>query len=162
MLGIGLKQMWAYKRRLTGTLLAVALGVAFLAGTLLLGDTLRANFDRLFHQANSSSEVLLRSATKVGASGGQDLRAGIDASLLGRVARVPGVAQAEPYVEGNGQLLGSDGAGIGGNGPPTWAANWVPVPSLNPLPAGRRPGSAGRQRGRDQPRRRQDRPPAPG
>jgi len=64
-LGIGLKQVWAYKRRLTGTLLAVALGVAFLAGTLLLGDTLRANFDRLFHQANSTSEVLLRSATSV-------------------------------------------------------------------------------------------------
>src|SRR6516164_7102125 len=113
MLGIGLKQVWAYKR-------------------LLLGDTLRANFDRLFHQANSNSEVLLRSATRVGTSGGQDLRAGVDASVLGRVAHVPGVAQAEPYVEGNGQLLGSDGKGIGGNGPPTWAANWVPVPSLNP------------------------------
>src|SRR6516225_3367414 len=141
MLGISLKQVWAYKRRLTGTLLAVALGVAFLAGTLLLGDTLRANFDRLFHQANSTSEVLLRSATKVGTSGGQDLRAGIDASVLSRVAHVPGVAQAEPYVEGNGQLLGSDGKGIGGNGPPTWAANWVPVPTLNPyrLVAGRAP-----------------------
>jgi len=141
MLGIGLKQVWAYKRRLTGTLLAVALGVAFLAGTLLLGDTLQANFDRLFHQANSSSEVLLRSATKVGTSGGPDLRAGIDASVAGRVAHVPGVAQAEPYLEGNGQLLGSDGKGIGGNGPPTWAANWVPVPSLNPyrLVAGRAP-----------------------
>src|SRR5215469_12955516 len=141
MLGIGLKQVWAYKRRLTGTLLAVTLGVAFLAGTLLLGDTLRANFDRLFNQASSNSEVLLRSATKVGTSGGQDLRAGVDASLLGRVARVPGVAQAEPDVEGSGQLLGSNGKGIGGNGPPTWAANWVPVPSLNPyrLVAGRAP-----------------------
>src|SRR5215472_565445 len=117
MLGIGLKQVWAYKRRLVGTLLAVTLGVAFLAGTLLLGDT------------------------KVGTSGGQDLRAGVDASLLGRVARVPGVAQAEPDVEGSGQLLGSNGKGIGGNGPPTWAANWVPVPSLNPyrLVAGRAP-----------------------
>jgi len=93
MLGISLKQVWAYKRRLTGTLLAVALGVAFLAGTLLLGDTLRANFDRLFRQANSGSEVLLRSATKVGTSGGQDLRAGIDASVVGRVAHVPGVAR---------------------------------------------------------------------
>lgn len=141
MLGIGLKQVWAYKRRLTGTLLAVALGVAFLAGTLLLGDTLRANFDRLFNQANSGGEILLRSATKVGSIGGQDIRAGIDASLLGRVAHVPGVAQAEPYIEGNGQLLGSDGKGIGGNGPPTLAANWVTVPSLNPyrLAAGRAP-----------------------
>jgi putative ABC transport system permease protein len=144
MIGICLKQVWAYKRRLTGTLLAVVLGVGFLAGTLLLGDTVRANFDRLFDQANSSSEVLLRSATKVGGSGGQDLSVGIDASLLSRVAHVPGVAHAEPYLEGSAQLLGSDGKGIGGNGPPTWAANWVRVPSLNPyrLVAGRAPRGA--------------------
>jgi putative ABC transport system permease protein len=143
MLRIDLKQVWAYKRRLTGTLLAIALGVAFLAGTLLLGDTLRANFDRLFDQANSRGEIVLRSATNVGASSGQNLRAGIDASLLSRVAHVRGVAKAEPYVEGNGQLLGSHGKGIGGNGPPTWAANWVRVPSLNPyrLDAGRAPRS---------------------
>src|SRR5262249_12801907 len=146
MLGIGLKQVWAYKRRLTGMLLAVALGVAFLAGTLLLGDTLRANFDRLFPQAHSTSGVLLRRGTKVGTSRGPGPRAGSGEAVLGRVAPVPGVAQAEPYIEGNGQLLGSNGAGIGGNGPPTWAANWVPVPSLNPyrLVAGRAP-QAGNQ-----------------
>ena len=43
--------LWAHKRRLVSTVLAVGLGVAFLAGTLLLSDTLRANFDRLFTQA---------------------------------------------------------------------------------------------------------------
>src|SRR5262249_34920967 len=39
---------------------------------------------------------------------------------------------AVPYIEGYGQLLGSDGKAIGGNGPPTKAANWVTVASLNP------------------------------
>jgi putative ABC transport system permease protein len=145
-IGIGLKQVWAHKRRLIGTFLAVSLGVAFLAGTLMLGDTLRANFDRLFSQANSSTEVLLRGATKVGAIGGRDIRAGVGESLVSQVSNVAGVAKAEPYVEGQGQLLGRDGKGIGGNGPPTWAANWVPVASLNPyrLVAGHAP-EAGNQ-----------------
>jgi putative ABC transport system permease protein len=141
MLLIAFKSVWARKRRMIGTLLAVLLGVAFLAGTLLLGDTLRANFGQLYSQANGSTSILLRGATKVGTAGGQDIRAGVDASLVERVAKVPGVADAEPYLEGYGQLLGHDGKGIGGNGPPTRAANWVPVPSLNPyrLVAGRAP-----------------------
>jgi putative ABC transport system permease protein len=132
MTGISLRLLWAYKRRLIGTFLAVTLGVAFLAGTLMLGDTLRTNFDRLFSQANSNTEVLLRGSATVGSVAGRDIRAGVGQSLAGRAATVAGVAKAEPYVEGQGQLLGRDGKGIGGNGPPTWAANWVPVPGLNP------------------------------
>ncbi len=45
MLAITLRGLWSHKRRLAGTFLAVLLGVAFLAGTLVLGDTLRANFE---------------------------------------------------------------------------------------------------------------------
>ena len=39
MIAIIARSLWARKRRLVATLLAVALGVAFLAGTLLLSDT---------------------------------------------------------------------------------------------------------------------------
>jgi putative ABC transport system permease protein len=35
-------------RRLLSTSIAVCLGVALLAGTMVLGDTLKANFDSLF------------------------------------------------------------------------------------------------------------------
>src|SRR5581483_1218576 len=34
------KSLWANKGRLVGTLLAITLGIAFLSGTRLLGDTL--------------------------------------------------------------------------------------------------------------------------
>ena len=44
-----MKGMWAHKRRLFGTLFAVVLGVAFLAGTLVLGDTMRAGIRRPVH-----------------------------------------------------------------------------------------------------------------
>jgi putative ABC transport system permease protein len=132
MLGISVKSVWAHKRRLVGALLAVVLGVAFLSGTLLLGDTLSANFDRLFMQANGSTDVVVRSATKVTDSTGESNRATVDASLVDQIQRVDGVAEAIPYIEGYGRLLGRDGKTIGSVGPPTRAANWVTVPSLNP------------------------------
>ena len=142
MIGITARSLWARKRRLVATLLAVGLGVAFLAGTLLLSDTLRANFDRLFTQADSGTDVVLRGATQIGS--GNATRTGVDASLLPRVRTVPGVADAQPFVEGYGQLLGRDGKPIGGNGPPTQAANWVGDPALNPyrLVAGHAPRAA--------------------
>ena len=130
MIAITARSLWARKRRLVATLLAVGLGVAFLAGTLLLSDTLRANFDRLFTQADGGTDVVLRGATEIGS--GNSARTGVDASLLPRVLAVPGVADAQPYLEGYGQLAGRDGKPIGGNGPPTQAANWIGDPALNP------------------------------
>jgi putative ABC transport system permease protein len=130
MIAITARSLWAHRRRLVATLLAVGLGVAFLAGTLLLSDTLRANFDRLFSQADAGTNVILRSATEV-STGPGGVRAGIDASLLPRVRGVPGVADAQPYLEGFGQLTGRDGKPVGGNGPPTEAATWVADPALN-------------------------------
>ena len=59
MIAIIARSLWARRRRLVATLIAVALGVAFLAGTLLLSDTLRANFDRLFTQADGGTSVVL-------------------------------------------------------------------------------------------------------
>ncbi len=142
MIAIAARSLWARKRRLVATLLAVGLGVAFLAGTLLLSDTLRANFDRLFTQADSGTDVVLRGATQIGS--GNATRTGVDAGLLPRVRAVPGVADAQPFLEGYGQLLGRDGKPIGGNGPPTQAANWVGDPALNPyrLVAGHAPRAA--------------------
>jgi putative ABC transport system permease protein len=126
------RNLLTYKRRLISTVLAVALGVAFLAGTLLLSDTLRANFNKLFTQANGATDVVIRSATKISAGSGTSQRTGIDASLLPQVRAVAGVADAQPYLEGYGQLVGSDGKVIGGGGPPTRAANWVSDQQLNP------------------------------
>jgi putative ABC transport system permease protein len=135
------RNLWAHKRRLFSTVLAVALGVAFLAGTLLLSDTLRANFGTLFTQANGSTSVVIRSATKISGGSGTSQRTGIDAALLPRIRAVAGVADAQPYIEGYGQLVGRGGKAIGGGGPPTRAANWISDRNLNPyrLVSGRAP-----------------------
>lgn len=141
---IALRGLWAHRRRMFSTVIAVILGVAFLAGTLLLTDTLRSNFRTLFAQADGQIDVVVRSAIKVGDAPSSTSRPTIDGTLVSNINGMPGVADTKPYIEGYGQLLGNDGKRIGGNGPPTRAANWVSDPSLNPyrLVAGHAPRAA--------------------
>ena len=82
------KGLLAHKRRLVGTFLAVFLGVAFLAGTLVLGDTLRGNFDNLFTEANAGTDVVVRHESKLSTDPGEpDSQRGlIDASLVSACA----------------------------------------------------------------------------
>ncbi len=140
MLSVTLKELRGHSRRLAGTALAVFLGVAFLAGTLVLGDTLHKNFNQLFAEVNAGTDVIVRNATDLGIEADEP-RGLIDRSLVDRVAAVDGVAEAEPQIEGLGQLLGADGDAVGGGGPPQFAGSWTTVPDLNPyrLAEGRAP-----------------------
>jgi putative ABC transport system permease protein len=140
MLTLTLKEMRGHSRRLVGTAVAVFLGVAFLAGTLVLGDTLRNNFDNLFADVNAGTDVVVRGATDLGIEADEP-RGLIDRSLVDEVAAVDGVAAAEPQIEGLGQLLGADGDAVGGNGPPQLAGSWTTDEELNPyrLAEGRAP-----------------------
>lgn len=142
MLSLSLREMRAHGRRLVATSLAVVLGVAFLTGTLVLGSTLRANFDDLFVEVNAGTDVVVRNATDLGLDTPRGL---IDRSLVDEVAAVDGVAAAEPVVAGFGQLLGADGDAVGGNGPPQLAGSWTTDPALNPyrLAEGRAPEGDG-------------------
>ena len=145
-LRISLRSLRAHRRRLAGTFLSILLGVSFLAGTMVLGDTLRANFDTLFADANAGTDAVVRSADVLdspGTPGG--VRAPVEADLAARLRTVPGVAAAEASVVGAGQLVGSDGKPVGGQGPPTLAGNWLTDRQLNPyrLAEGRAPAAPG-------------------
>src|SRR5437762_2545841 len=134
--------LWARKRRLFGTGVAVAIGVAFLTGTLVLGDTLSANFRQLFTDVSANTDVVVRNATVVKKGGAPDSNRGlIDSSIIDTVRTVDDVAQAEGQVVGYGSLYGKDGKPIGGNGPPREAGSWITSPELNPykLVEGRAP-----------------------
>jgi putative ABC transport system permease protein len=139
-----LKTISAHKRRLVATCTAVLLGVAFLSGTLVLGDTMRAGFSDLFSESNAGTDALVRSATEVGSDDFTE-RGLLDASVVDDVRAVDGVAAAEPQIEAGGQIVGKDGDPLGGNGPPTLAGNWIDDPTLNPyrLAEGRAPGAPG-------------------
>jgi putative ABC transport system permease protein len=142
MLRLGISSLWTHRRRLAGTAIAVSLGVAFLTGTLVLGDTLSHNFDTLFREVSAGTDVVVRNGiTVAGRARGVDTRGPIESALVDQVQRVDGVAVVEPQVLGYGSLIGSDGKAIGGNGPPRQAGSWLETTALNPykLVEGRAP-----------------------
>ncbi|MCM1976769.1 ABC transporter permease [Streptomyces sp. G1] len=145
-LRIAAASLRAHKRRFAGTFTAVLLGVAFLAATLVMGDTLRASFDSMFAGATSGTDAVVRSSRVVTVAGeAQGTRQPVPTALVEEIRRTPGVAAAAPAVQGAGQLVGSDGEPIGGQGPPTLAGNWIADPELNPyrLAEGRAPERTG-------------------
>ncbi|HET9076995.1 MAG TPA: FtsX-like permease family protein [Acidimicrobiales bacterium] len=147
MLRIALKSLWARKIRLFTTALAVVLGVAFMAGTLVLTDTVTRTFDSLFATVYKGTDAVVRGQSEFNGpqnTGAQRPR--IDASLLSVVERVPGVAAAEGGVLGYTRLVGKDGRALGNptTGAPTLGGSWSTVPRLNAftLVAGQAPSSA--------------------
>lgn len=146
MISFSLQAMWANKRRLMGTFLAVLLGVGFLSGTLVLGDTLRDNFNKLFSAGLEGTAVVVRPIPPKDADGEDVVQASttLDVSLVDTIAAVDGVRAAEAEVQLYGQLIGSDGETIGGQGPPTFAGNWINDKGLNPyhIVQGRPPEAA--------------------
>jgi putative ABC transport system permease protein len=139
-----LKTIWSRKRRLAGTSIAVVLGVAFLAATLILGATTKAGFRDTFTAANDGTDVVVRNATRIG-SEEERMRGLVDESMVADVAAIEGVEVAVPEVRGTAQVIGADGKPVGGDGPPTIAANWVADPELGwlTLTEGRPPSAAG-------------------
>lgn len=143
---LSLTSLRAHKRRFAGTFSAVLLGVAFLAGTLVMGDTLRASFDSMFAGASSGTDAVVRSGNVITTPGeSQGTRRPVAASLADDLAKVPGVAAAAPNIQGAGQLVDAHGKPIGGQGPPTLAGNWIDDPELNAyqLADGRTPRKSG-------------------
>lgn len=143
---LSVSSLRAHKRRFAGTFLAVFLGVAFLTGTLVMGDTLRASFGTMFGDATAGTDAVVRSTDTITTPGdAQGVRQPVATSLIRTIEKVPGVAAAAPSIQGRGQLVGADGKPVGGQGPPTLAGNWITDPQLNPyrLADGRAPARSG-------------------
>ncbi|HKH25358.1 MAG TPA: ABC transporter permease, partial [Acidimicrobiales bacterium] len=140
---ITLKSIAAHKRRLLATGLAVLLGVAFLAGTLMLYHTLINGFSDVIAEANKGTDALVRSSLELGQEERTE-RGLIDRSLADTIAAVDGVAAVALRIESSGGIVGVDGDPIGG-GAPTIAGNWVDDDRLNPydLAEGRAPAAPG-------------------
>lgn len=134
-----LKGLMAHKLRLLTTALAVTIGVAFMAGTLVFTDTLGQQFDSLVADANAGTDANVRKTAAFDGGGGmtgqtQAVRGRLDAGLLATVSDIDGVGAATGLTQGWAQLVGSDGKTIGGgaNSAPSQGLNWIQVPELNP------------------------------
>src|SRR5215213_1738967 len=103
MLRVALKGLLGRKLRTALTAIAIVLGVAMVSGTFVLTD--------------SNVVVSGKTAFRLGDQGGS-FAPTLDVSLLPKVRDLPGVAQAEGSVDGEAQLIGSDGKAIVYGGAP--------------------------------------------
>lgn len=130
-----LKSLWAHKRRLLSTALAVLLGVAFMTGTFVLSATLDKAFSDLFAESNAEISTVVRGPELFRSEmGGGTLRSRMPADVVDRATAVDGVEVAEPYVWSfTGAILTKDGDALGGQGPPTIFQSWITDDPMNAL-----------------------------
>jgi len=109
--------------------LAVIIGVAFTAGTLMLTDTMSKIFNDLSANVYKGTDAQVR-AKAVFTNMGSSERPNVDASLVPALSHVPGVAAAEGSAFGYTRLIGKDGTPIGNPGGPArpaWAVTGAPT-----------------------------------
>ena len=110
MLKASLRNVFAHKLRLALSAVAVILGVAFVAGSLVFTDTISKAFDNIFNQVSADVTVSKELAFKAQYPGQEVGTTTVPASLLPAIAAVPGVAHVEGdvFVE-NVRVLRKDG-----------------------------------------------------
>ena len=110
MLKVALKGLAGRKLRALLTGLAIVLGVAMISGTYVLTDTLKAGFGQIFTSVYKSTDAVITGKSAIGnGQGGANIAPSFDASLLAKVEKLPGVAQADGGVSDQAQLVGRNG-----------------------------------------------------
>lgn len=129
---VALRGIGAHRFRLVATMLSVLLGVSFMCGTAILGDTVRASFDEVFADVYRPVDVAVRSESEIG-SGFGTRRDRVDAATVDAVLAIDDVAAAEGRVQGNLRVIDAQGEPMYNPqaGFPTVALNWPTVADLN-------------------------------
>ena len=92
MSSLTIKSIRANKARFLLTGVAVLLGVAFMAGTFVLTDSIKRSYDGISATALDGTDAVVRSSrvSESADQGGAETRGTISASVLDVVRRVPG------------------------------------------------------------------------
>ena len=131
MTSLALKSLWARKFRTLATSFAVVLGVAFVAGSYILTDTIFAAFDEIFTESLSGTSVVITAENPVEQDNGEIPT--IRASLLPRVQKTAGVKLAAGAIFTPGGFFDSKGEKIGNKFAPKFISSTQPgeLESLN-------------------------------
>ena len=128
---LGLKSLWARKVRALATSFAVVIGVAFVAGSYILTDTIFAAFDEIFSESLSGTSVVVTAQNPVEQENGEVPT--IRASLLPRIERTQGVKEAAGAIFTPGGFFDAEGDKIGNKFAPKFISSTLPgeLESLN-------------------------------
>jgi len=121
---VALRGIAARKMRAFTTWLAIFLGVALVAGTYVLTDTINESFSEIFTESLKGTDVAITARQEVQSD---DVGPpGFPARLIDRVRTVPGVEAAAGSVFAAGRFVDTDGDPIGNSFAPNF------ISSLNP------------------------------
>jgi putative ABC transport system permease protein len=123
MLRVTLRGVQGHLLRFLLTVFSVTLGVAFVAGTFVLTDSLDSTFSSIVEQGAKGLDVQVRGreAGRTGqADGNQPVREQLPLSLQDSLRTVPGVARVAADIQGNGLVVGKDGTPVRNGGAPSF------------------------------------------
>lgn len=135
------KGLWAHRVRFALTGLAGVIGVAFMAGTMILTDTMGKTFDGLFATTNEGIDVVIE-RTAGAETDMAEVHERVDAGVLDQVRAIEGVGAAAGSIQGFAQIVMPDGTAATKAGPGgTIGFAWIDDERLNPfsLTSGRAP-----------------------
>ena len=125
MTSLGLKSLWARKFRAAATTFAVIIGVAFVAGSYVLTDTIFAAFDELFSESLKGTSVVITAENPVKQE--TDEVPTISASLLPGVRKTPGVRVAAGAIFTPGGFFNAENEKIGNKFAPKFISSTLPA-----------------------------------
>ncbi len=126
------RSLLARKVRLLMSTFAIALGVAFVVGSLVFSAALSAGFTKLF--GASVGDVVVRPAGSTTLNGDPSTRS-VPATLVTRLESVPGAARADGNVQALGVfVVGDDNKVVGGLGAPTYGISYSDAPAEHGVP----------------------------
>ena len=141
MLRVTIKGVRGHLLRFVLTTASVMLGVAFVAGTFVLTDSLQATFDQIAGAASAGTDVVVRGDVRGSGGQGVDLRQPLPVGLADRIAAVDGVRGAFPALQGAAVLVGADGTAVRNGGAPSFGFDFRADDPALPLVRGRGPTS---------------------
>ncbi len=124
MTSLALKSLWARKLRALTTTFAVVIGIAFVAGSYVLTDTILAAFDEIFSESLQGTSVVVTAQNPVEQDNGEVPT--ISARLLPRIQQTPGVKLAAGAIFTPGAFFDSEGEKIGNKFAPKFISSTLP------------------------------------
>lgn len=143
---VALRGIRSHPGRFLLSILAVLLGVAFVAGTFSLRAMMSATFDDIV-ESGTNADTYLRGST-IEATGG-DAMTGFAGSarfpieIVDAIAEADGVAGVVPDVSGSIVLVGADGTAVMSTGPPSFGMGLDPDETAIWMADGREPTGPG-------------------
>jgi putative ABC transport system permease protein len=122
--GLALKSLWARRIRALTTILAVTIGVAFVAGTYILTDTTFSAFDEIFEDSLAKTDVVITAKEEVRQETGET--PSFKAAVLPTVKGVDGVRVAVGQIFTAGAFFDAKNEQIGSKFAPKFITSDLP------------------------------------